>query len=320
MFEILKLLKGFEKKEFAAGQDIIASDDTSKALYVLLEGRVNVVKDDVIIRSLARPGTIIGEISPILDIPRTAKVTARKPCSCYVVNDLSALFKENVDVSLEITRLEFDRLMSLSDLLVRLKAQFIAAAGRVGLDLTAVPELKEYMAYWEKMQADASAKFPFILKNKIEEGQELTLNASDTLYEEGDWVGKFYALKKGTIRQSRQDGAFSFDESEPGTVLNMGYTIINSPSMTTATATKSTIIQVVEDVGHLFRTEHSTGFEILRQVAQRIVTFTDTFVQMKTKLLTIDQDISPEYKGKMKEIFGFLSVKEKNLQEAVLGR
>ncbi len=72
-------------------------------------------------------------------------------------------------------------------------------------------------------------------------------------------------------------------------------------------------------VEHLFKTDSSAGFEVLRQVAQRIVTFTDTFVQMKTKLLNFNKEISPEYKEKMEKIIDFLLRKEKDLQGAVFG-
>ena len=319
MFEILKLLKEFERKEFTAGQAVISPDDTSKTFYVLIDGRVSVVKDDMTIISLAKPGTILGEITTILDIPRTAKVVAEKNCTCHVVQDLPGLFRDNIDVCMEITRLSIERLMNMVELQLQLKNQFIDAATQVGLDVTAIPEIKKYIADWEELQRNTSEEFPFSLKNEIVEGREITIDVGDTLFEEGDWVGKCYILKKGKIRVSRHDNSFSYDISEPGTVLNVGYAIENRATILDATARESSAIHEIEEMKDLFKTDHSAGFEILRQVCQRIVTLNDIFIRMKNKILNIYSETRPENQRKMEKLFSLMLKNEEELKRKGFG-
>jgi len=319
MFEILRILKNFEKEAFTAGQIIISPDDTSKTFYVLIEGRVSVVKDDMTISSLAKPGTILGEISTILNIPRNAKIVAEKDSTFYVVRDLPALFRDNIDVCIEITRLSIERLMNLVDLQLQLKNQFIDAATTVGLDISTVPEIKKYITDWEELQKNTSEEFPFILKNEITEGLEITIDAGDILFEEGDWVGKCYILKKGKIRVSRNDNIFSYDISELGTVLNVGYTIENRATILNAKAIESSVIHEIEDMKDLFKTDHSTGFEILRQISQRIVKLNEIFARMKNKILNIYSAISQDNKRKMENLFTIMMEKEEELKRKGFG-
>ncbi len=314
MSKLLDFCSNFDKKDFSAGQDMIAIGEHSKIVYILISGSVDVMVNDTFITNLSEPGTVVGEISALLEIPRTASVKAKEACRAFVISDISNLFDTSIDASLEITRLEFDRLFKAANNLILLKEEFLEAASHAGLDLTKIPQMADYMAQWEKIQESSAGKFPFVTEKAIGEDREITLNPGDTLLKEGDNVEKFYALKSGTVTHSRQDGAFSFDVSQPGTVLNVGYALVNCEAMTTVKAKDSVIIKEIDDVRNLFRTERSAGYEILKQIAEKIVMLTRTFVDMKGKLFGIAESISGEHKEGMKKLTDLLVQREKDLR------
>ena len=317
MFSLLDYLKDFEQKAFKPKENITTLGEEAQTMYVLISGEVDVVVNDIPIITLASPGTIIGEISALLGVPRTATVTAKADCAFYVVEDLLSLFKDNPDLALEITRAEFSRLMTSAYLLLHLKEQFLEAAGQVELDLSQIPEMAEYVAFWEENQASASAKWPFILEIRVNEDRERVLQPGEVLLKEGETEEKFIALKSGTIRQTMKDEDFSHDLTVPGTVLNVGRALVEGESMTTLTAADTVTLKEVDDVRNLFASDHSAGFDLLRQVAERLVGLTDTFVSMKARLMTIDKKTAPEFREKMEKIVRLVQEKEADLHQAI---
>ncbi len=317
MSMLLDFCSNFDKQEFLPGENIITMGEQSKTVYILIHGSVDIMVNDNFIHTLNEPGTVLGEISALLDTPRTTTVKVKEACRVLVINDISNLFNTSIDVSLEVTRLEFDRLFSATNNLIRLKDEFLEAAAHAGLDLLKIPEMSDYIAQWVKIQESTAGKFPFIIEKAIGEDREITLNPGDTLLKEGDNVEKFYALKSGTVTHSRQDGAFSFDVSQPGTVLNVGYTLVNCESMATIKAKDRVVVKEVDDVRNLFRTERSAGYEILKQTAEKIVILTTIFVEMKDKLFGIAESIGGEHKEGMKKLTDFLTKKESDLREAL---
>lgn len=317
MFSLSDYLKDFDRKTFKAGENITTLGEEAQTMYVLINGELDVVVNDIPIITLAAPGTIIGEISVLLGVPRTATVTAKSDSTFYVVENLLSLFTDNLELALEITRAEFSRLMTTAGLLLNLKDQFLAAAEQVELDLSQIPEMAEYVSFWEETQASASAKWPFVLEIHVSEDRERVLRAGEVLLREGETEEKFIALKSGTIRQTRADEAFTHDLTTPGTVLNVGRALVEGATMTTLTAVDEVTLKEVDDVKNLFKSDHSAGFDLLRQVVERVVGLTDTFVSMKARFMTIDKDIAPEFRDKMEKIVGFVREKEADLHQAI---
>jgi CRP-like cAMP-binding protein len=65
--------------EYSDGECLVEQDSTSPYLYVILEGRVDIVvrgKEEMVKISQVRSGDIVGEASMFLDHPRTASVRA----------------------------------------------------------------------------------------------------------------------------------------------------------------------------------------------------------------------------------------------------
>ena len=67
----------FSKKiKYPAGTTIIQEGDKGGPFYILIEGKCEVLKRDFPMTTLAKNGIIFGEMSMLLDLPRTATVRA----------------------------------------------------------------------------------------------------------------------------------------------------------------------------------------------------------------------------------------------------
>ena len=73
------------KKYFRIGETITREGDPSEGWFVLLNGRVGVVKRDLSITEFGVPGTVFGELGCFLKIPRTATLQALEPTSLLLV-------------------------------------------------------------------------------------------------------------------------------------------------------------------------------------------------------------------------------------------
>ena len=60
----------------SAGTLVVHEGGRTGHLYVLIEGRLEVIKGDTVVASIAEPGAVLGEMSVLLDQPHTATVRA----------------------------------------------------------------------------------------------------------------------------------------------------------------------------------------------------------------------------------------------------
>ncbi len=81
--------------------NIIRQDDTNRNFYILEKGVVEVIKDGVVLNTLMYPGTVFGEISAILDEPRSASIKARTATTVtkYESTDLQRLIREQPEMA-----------------------------------------------------------------------------------------------------------------------------------------------------------------------------------------------------------------------------
>jgi CRP-like cAMP-binding protein len=89
------------KEEYRAGETIIREGAEGRAFYILEKGAVEVIKDDVVLNVLMYPGTIFGELSCILDQPRTSTIRARTHTivTRYEASPLEELVRNYPDIA-----------------------------------------------------------------------------------------------------------------------------------------------------------------------------------------------------------------------------
>lgn len=67
-----------KKEYYRSGETIVVEAEPSDGWYVLLSGKVGVYKKDFSVAEISKPGTVIGELGFLLNIPRTATLIAQE--------------------------------------------------------------------------------------------------------------------------------------------------------------------------------------------------------------------------------------------------
>jgi CRP/FNR family transcriptional regulator, cyclic AMP receptor protein len=129
------------KREVPAGTLVLHEGSKTGHLFVLLEGRLEVIKGDSVVAVLTEPGALLGEMSVLLDQPHTATVRAAADSVVYEFDDAAAFLRDQPQVSLLIARLLAQRLNVANTYLADLMHQY---AGH-GNHLSMVGELLQSM-------------------------------------------------------------------------------------------------------------------------------------------------------------------------------
>ena len=128
--ELDRILEIGRIEHFPTGGLVLAEGEKGPRLLVVLEGEVEVHRRDAagIDRSLGvvGAGEVLGEISLLLDLPRTASVRARSPLKCFAMD--RGAFQEMVEagdpaaykLGLQLARSLAARLLDLNDRVVDL--------------------------------------------------------------------------------------------------------------------------------------------------------------------------------------------------------
>jgi CRP/FNR family transcriptional regulator, cyclic AMP receptor protein len=111
-------------RQFFAGDTILAQGDTTGLLFVLIDGAVDVVKDETTVATTAEPGAIFGDLSALLGMPHTAAVRALRDSRFYVVHDPLGFLNRNPGACIHLCVLLARRLDSLNKYLIDVRHQF----------------------------------------------------------------------------------------------------------------------------------------------------------------------------------------------------
>jgi CRP/FNR family transcriptional regulator, cyclic AMP receptor protein len=124
MREILDYCTGGIQRHVSAGAFVVHEGHTTGHLYVLIEGRLDVVKGDTVVATIAEPGAVLGEMSVLLDKPHTATVRAASESVIYEINDAASFLRQQPAVAILIARLLAQRLNVANTYLADLKRQY----------------------------------------------------------------------------------------------------------------------------------------------------------------------------------------------------
>jgi len=124
MRAILDYCHGGIECEIPAGTLVIHEGGTTGHLYVLIEGRLEVLKGDTIVAVITEPGAVLGEMSVLLDQPHTATVRTAADSIIYEFSDGASCLREQPVLALLIARLLAQRLNVANTYLADLKRQY----------------------------------------------------------------------------------------------------------------------------------------------------------------------------------------------------
>src|SRR6202166_2936811 len=124
MRAVLDYCVGGHRRRVFAGELVSHEGGTTGHLYVLIEGRLEVLKGDTVVASIAEPGAVLGEMSVLLDQAHTATVRAAADSTIYEFSDAAAWLREQPELALLIARMLAQRLNVANTYLADLKRQY----------------------------------------------------------------------------------------------------------------------------------------------------------------------------------------------------
>jgi len=122
--EFLNLVAGCKTRDYAPGEVVMQQDLPAGPLLVLVEGEVEVLRDDLRVSKVAPPGAVFGEMSVLLKCTHTATVRALKPSRFAVIENPQEFLASSALASLQVATLLAKRLDTLSKYLVDVKRQY----------------------------------------------------------------------------------------------------------------------------------------------------------------------------------------------------
>jgi CRP/FNR family cyclic AMP-dependent transcriptional regulator len=131
-----------------AGTLFIHEGSKTGHLFVLVEGRVEVVRGDTVVAVITEPGAVFGEMSVLLDRPHTATVRAASDSVIYEFDDAAGFLRDQPEVALLIARLLAQRLNVATTYLADIMHQYADH----GSHLSMVGELLQSMINLPPMQ------------------------------------------------------------------------------------------------------------------------------------------------------------------------
>lgn len=133
MRSILDHCTGAHPREYAAGTVLLVEGATSGRLFVLIEGRIEVLRGDTQVALVNEPGAVFGEMSILLGVPHTATVRAASPVRVYVFDGAEEFFRSHPEVGFHLAKLLAQRLNAATTYLVDIKRQFEGHTDHLGM-------------------------------------------------------------------------------------------------------------------------------------------------------------------------------------------
>jgi CRP/FNR family transcriptional regulator, cyclic AMP receptor protein len=124
MRDILEYCIGGRRRDVSSGTEVLHEGGRTGHLYVLIEGRLEVIKGDSVVATIAEPGAVLGEMSVLLDKPHTATVRAAANSIVYEIDDAASFLRQQPAVALLIARMLAQRLNIANTYLADLMHQY----------------------------------------------------------------------------------------------------------------------------------------------------------------------------------------------------
>ena len=139
--EMVRLSMHLPLVEVGAGEPVLTQGGPGGGVWVLVSGSLQVLKGDVAVNTIARPGAIVGEMSVLLGTDHGATVVATAPSTLRYAEDGRAFLLEDPVITRLIAVGMAERLNFVSAYLADLKEQYGDVAG-----LSMVPEVLSHLA------------------------------------------------------------------------------------------------------------------------------------------------------------------------------
>jgi CRP/FNR family cyclic AMP-dependent transcriptional regulator len=119
---VLQNLSSLPVETYASGAVVLTGGSSTGKLLVMIDGRVEVVRDGTRIAEVAEPGAVFGELALLLDQPHTADVRTLAPSTFYVA-DGQTILRADPTTALYVAVVLAQRLSSVNRHLVEVRAR-----------------------------------------------------------------------------------------------------------------------------------------------------------------------------------------------------
>jgi CRP/FNR family transcriptional regulator, cyclic AMP receptor protein len=124
MREILEYCRDVPLWDVTNGTELLTEGQSTGHVYILAQGRIEVLRGGTQVIVVDEPGSLLGEMSLLLGVPHTASARALGDAKVHVIEDGVAFFKANPGLSWLVARLLANRLNAATTYLADLKAQY----------------------------------------------------------------------------------------------------------------------------------------------------------------------------------------------------
>jgi CRP/FNR family cyclic AMP-dependent transcriptional regulator len=129
MRAVLEHCAGGRETSFPAGKQVICEGETTGRLYILVDGKLDVVKGGTVVANVTEPGSILGEMSALLGQPHTATVCAVTNSKVYEFDDATTFLQSQPSVALLVAKVLARRLSDATEYLAEIKRQYATLRG-----------------------------------------------------------------------------------------------------------------------------------------------------------------------------------------------
>jgi len=140
---ILDYCKNLPSITLNDGDILLKEGGKSNKFYILIDGECEILRGSFQINKVSEPGSILGEMSILLNNPHMATVKSIKTTNLYVVNDAADFLKSNTDITFHLAKTLALRLNGVTSYLMDIKKQFEGSEDHFGM----VDEVLESLIY-----------------------------------------------------------------------------------------------------------------------------------------------------------------------------
>jgi CRP-like cAMP-binding protein len=126
---VFERLASFPILTFEKGDIVLADGSTTGRLLFLIQGELDVIKDEWHIARVTEPGAVFGDMAALRGQPHSADVRAVQPSSFFVIHDAASFLRTEPLIALYVATIQSGRLDAGNRHLIAARSQ-IAAKGQ----------------------------------------------------------------------------------------------------------------------------------------------------------------------------------------------
>jgi CRP/FNR family transcriptional regulator, cyclic AMP receptor protein len=123
---VFERLSAFPILAFEPGDVVLAEGSTTGRLLFLIQGAVDVVKDQWQIAHVVEPGAVFGDMAALRGQPHSADVIAAQPSSFFVIDNAATFLKNEPLIALYVAVIQSGRLDAVNRHLIDARRQLVA--------------------------------------------------------------------------------------------------------------------------------------------------------------------------------------------------